>query len=99
MFTAISFTFPLEFELLERSMPFYQSVLCDRLEYELKFNDYSRVIQATDDADASYKIDNISLEFDKVTQPDLARIIDKQYRGRVAILYDPGTKASKGPQI
>ena len=37
---------PLDFELLESHMPFYQSALGDRLEYELTFNDYSRVIQA-----------------------------------------------------
>ena len=45
---------PLDFELLESHMPFYQSALGDRLEYELRFNDYNRVIQA--DADASHHI-------------------------------------------
>ena len=35
-----------------------------------------------------YSIENISLEFDMVTQTDLARIIQDQYRGRLAILYD-----------
>ena len=34
---------PLDFELLETHMPFYQSALGDRLEYELTFNDYNRV--------------------------------------------------------
>lgn len=80
------FYIPLDFELLESHMPFYQSALGDRLEYELTFNDYSRVIQAT--ADASYDIENISLEYDMVTQPELARMIDNQYKGRLAILYD-----------
>ena len=47
---------PLDFELLESHMPFYQSALGDRLKYELTFNDYSRVIQATGDVDASYHI-------------------------------------------
>ena len=31
---------PLDFELLETHMPFYQSAFADRLEYELTFNDY-----------------------------------------------------------
>ena len=53
---------PLDFELLESHMPFYQSALGDRLEYDLTFNDYSRVIQATGDVDASYHIRGISLE-------------------------------------
>ena len=79
---------PLDFELLESHMPFYQSTLGDRLKYELTFNDYSRVIQATGDVDASYHIGGISLEYDMVTLPEVARMIDNQYKGRLAILYD-----------
>ena len=82
------FYVPLDFELLESHMPFYQSALGDRLEYELTFNDYSRVILAEDDGDASYSIGSISLEFDVVTQPELARMIRNQYTGRLAIMYD-----------
>lgn len=81
------FYIPLDFELLQTQMPFYQSGLGDRLEYELSFNNYSRVIKTTD-IDASYKIDNISLEFDMVTEPGLAREISNQYSGKLAILYD-----------
>ena len=69
-------------------MSFYQSALGDRLEYELTFNDYSSVIQATGDGDALYRIGGISLEYDMVTLQELARMIDKQYKGRFAILYD-----------
>ena len=82
------FNIPLDFELLEGHMPFYQSALGDRLEYELTFNDYSRAIRATEDANASYDIENISLEYEIVTQPELARMIANQYNGRLAILYD-----------
>ena len=39
-------------------------------------------------ADASYDIENISLEFEIVTLPKLARMIANQYNGRPAILYD-----------
>ena len=77
----------LDFELLESHMPFYQSALGDRLEYELTFNDCSRVIQATGDADASYHIGGISFEYDMVSLPELSRMIDNQYKGRPAILY------------
>ena len=65
---------PLDFELLESHMPFYQSALGDWLEYELTFNDYSRVIQATGDVDASYHIGGISFGYDMVTLPELARM-------------------------
>ena len=82
------FHIPLDFELLETHTPFYQSALGDRLEYELTFNEYSRIIVATGDTAASYTVENICLEFDMVTQPDLARQIRNQYKGRLAILYD-----------
>ena len=58
------FYIPLDFELLESHMPFYQSALGDWLEYELTFNDYSRLIRATGDADSSYSIENICLEYE-----------------------------------
>ena len=77
---------PLDFELLESHMPFHQAALGDRLEYGLTFNDYSRVIAAN--GDGSYTIDNICLEFDKVTNESLARNIRNQYASSLAILYD-----------
>ena len=81
------FCIPLDFKLLETHMPFFQAGLGDRLEYELTFNDYGKVIKSSD-ADSSYKIKNICLEFDKVTDSELARQIRQQYNGRIAILYD-----------
>ena len=68
------FCIPLGFELLETHMPFYQAGLGDRLEYELTFNDYDKVIKSSD-ADNSYEIKNICLEFDKVADTELARQI------------------------
>ena len=40
------------------------------------------------DADSSYEVKNICLEFDKVTDTELARQIRQQFNGRIAILYD-----------
>ena len=82
------FHIPLDFELLEIHMPFYQSALADCLEYVLTFNTYDRVIQATGDPNASYTIDNISLKFDTVRHDDLACQIRTQYSGLMAVLYD-----------
>ena len=81
------FCIPLDFELLETHMPFYQARLGDRLEYELTFNDYHAVINSTD-ADSSHAISNICLEFDMVADSELARQIRQQFSGRMAILYD-----------
>ena len=35
-----------------------------------------------------YHIGGISLEYDMITLPELARMIDNQYKGCLAILYD-----------
>ena len=81
------FCIPLDFELLETHMPFYQAGLGDRLEYELTFNDYNKVIKSSD-ASASYIINNICLEFDTVSDTELARQISQQVSGKMVILYD-----------
>ena len=81
------FYVPLDFELLSTHLPYYQGALKDRLSYELTFNDYGRVINSTD-AEAQYKISDISLEFDKVHQAELARLIEQQYQSRVAVYYE-----------
>ena len=82
------FCIPLDFELLETHMPFYQGALSDRLSYEMTFNDYARVIKTANDAVASYEISGIALEFDMVTNADLARMIRNQYETKLSILYD-----------
>ncbi len=81
------FCIPLDFEILETHMPFYQAGLGDRLEYELTFNNYDKVIKTTD-SNASYKIKNICLEFDMVSDVELARQIRQQIDGKMVILYD-----------
>ena len=57
------FCIPLDFEILESSLPLYQYGLGSCLMYELTFADYSDVIK-TMDPNATYTISNISLEFD-----------------------------------
>ena len=53
------FIIPLDFEMLDSTMPYYQAGLRNRLSYELKFNDYNRVINSSK-TDATYKITDIS---------------------------------------
>ena len=65
------FCIPLDFEILESSLPLYQYGLGSRLTYELTFADYFDVIKATN-PDATYTISNISLEFDTVINASLA---------------------------
>ena len=80
------FCIPLDFEILESSLPLYQYGLGSRLTYELTFADYSDVIKATD-PDATYTISNISLEFDTIINASLASQIRTEYT-KCSILYD-----------
>ena len=80
------FCIPLDFEILETSLPLYQYGLGSRLTNELTYADYSDVIKATD-PDATYTISNISLEFDTMTNASLASQIQTEYM-KSSILYD-----------
>ena len=80
------FCIPLDFEILESSLPLYQYGLGSRLTYELTFADYSDVIKATN-TDATYTISNISLEFSTIINASLASQIRTEYL-KSSILYD-----------
>ena len=80
------FCIPLDFEILESSLPLYQYGLGHCLMYELTFADYSDVIKATD-PDATYTISNISLDFDTIINASLASQIRTEYM-KSSILYD-----------
>ena len=85
------FLIPLDFEMLDSSAPYYQAGLGNRLCYEITFNDCNRVIKSTVSSpkvpDAKYKISDISLEYEIVTQPKLTRSIKDEYQS-MALLYD-----------
>ena len=80
------FCIPLDFEILETSLPLYQYGLGSHLTYELTFADYSDVIKSTD-SDATYTISSISLEFETVINASLASQIKTEYM-KSSILYD-----------
>ena len=82
------FIIPLDFEMLDSAAPYYQAGLGKRLYYEITFNDYSQVTKsAVAFPDATYKITDISLEYEIITQPDLARSIRSEY-DEMVLYYD-----------
>ena len=85
------FIIPLDFEMLDSSAPYYQAGLGNRLCYEITFNDYNRVTKSAvlspKVPDVKYKITDISLEYEVVTQPDLARSIRSEYQS-MSLLYE-----------
>ena len=86
------FCIPLDFEILEPSLPLYQYGLGGHLIYELTFADYSDVIKAMN-PDPTYTISNISLEFDTIINASLASQIRTEYM-KSSILYDRILRAS-----
>ena len=74
--------------MLDSAAPCYQAGLRNRLYYEIMFNNYNRVINSSVAApDAKYKITDISLEYEIVTQPHLTRSIRSEYQS-IVLLYD-----------
>ena len=81
--------------MLDSAMPYYQAGLRNRLSYGLKFNNYNQVVNSPK-TDATYKITDISLEYDIVTQPELARSIRSEY-DKMVLLYDRVIQHSQIP--
>ena len=70
----------LDFEMLDSALLYYQAGLINRLCYELTTNNYNRVTKsAAASPDAKYKISDLSLEHEIVTQPTLAKDISGEY--------------------
>ena len=74
--------------MLDSALPYYQAGLGNRLCYEITTNDYNQVTKSTvASPDAKYKITDISLEYEIVTQHTLAKYISDEYQN-MALLYD-----------
>ena len=89
------FCIPLDFEILESSLPLCQYGLGSRLTYELTFANYSDVIKASN-PNTTYTISNISLEFDTVKNPSLPSQIRTEYM-KSSILFDRILRAHNVP--
>ena len=93
------FCIPLDFEILESSLPLYQCGLDSCLTCELTFANYSDVIKSMD-TNATYTISNISLEFDTIINASLASQIRTEYmtssilRARIIPLNNSDTSFS-----
>ena len=82
------FVIPLDFEMLDSALPYYQVGLGNRLCYEITFNEYKRIIKsAVASPDATYKITDISLEYEIIIQPTLTKYISDAYQN-MALLYN-----------
>ena len=71
---------PLDVEILTSHQPFYPNGLKQPLTFELTFNDHDKVVKSTDTA-AQYSITDLTLEYEVVTNRDLAQTIKNKHRG------------------
>ena len=83
------FIISLDFEMLDSAMPCYQGGLGNRLCCEITFNEYGKIndMHQNNQSDATYKISDMSLEYEIVTQLDLASRIATEYQN-MALQYD-----------
>ena len=80
---------PLDFEMLDSALHYYQAGLGNSLCYKITFNDYNQVIKSTvASPDAKYEISNIPLEYKIVTHSALASSIKAEYNKEMVLLYD-----------
>ena len=76
--------------MLDSMMPYYQSGLGNRLCCKITSSDYDQVIispRSPLKPDAMYKIIDVSLVYEIISQPDLASHVLIEYQS-VALLYD-----------
>ena len=87
------FIIPLDFEMLDSVMPYYQSGLGNRLSYKIMFNNYNRVIISLTAPSPlkipgpKYMITDVSLEYEIVTESDLVSSIAMEYES-MTLPYD-----------
>ena len=83
------FIIPLDFEMLDSALHYYQARLGNRLCYKIMFNDYNRVIKSTvASPDVKSEISNIFLEYEIITHSTLASSIKAEYDDEMVLLYD-----------
>ena len=64
-----------------RISPYYPKGIAQNLTFIYHFAPYNKVIKATNDANVKFKINNIALQFDKISHKDLATGLKNKYIG------------------
>ena len=82
------FYIPLDFELISSHMPIHQSDIKEHLEFQLTFNDRNKIVKASGDTDAKYAISEVNLEYEVVSNSNLARTITNLHEGKTVMLFD-----------
>ena len=79
------FSIPLDFDFFKHSV--YPYGLKEDLIVRLELNLFEKVILCTGDTSATYKLSNISLEYDAIFDEPYATTIDEMHNGTTSIPY------------
>ncbi len=79
---------PLDFELINNYAPLYKYAIQEDIIFEITFAPINEIILTEVTKDWNYKLSNICLEYDTVTDENIANTIKTQYNQGYSIFYD-----------
>lgn len=79
---------PLDHGILTEHAPLYKYALNEDIIFELELNPNKSVLNSSKTKDWNYKLTNICLEYDTVTDASIASTISQQYNSGYAFMYD-----------
>jgi len=79
---------PLDFELINNNAPLYKHAIQEDLIFEITFAPISDIIISESITNWNYKLSNICLEYDTVTDATIASTIQTRYQQGYSVLYD-----------
>jgi hypothetical protein len=82
------YTIPLDFDLLSTPALFYKFPIEEGVVFGITLAPKEDVIVADTTANMNYKLENISLEYDTVTNETLARELERNYNAGFSLFYD-----------
>ncbi len=79
---------PLDFEILTDHAPLYKAVINENIIFEIELNPNKNVLVSSKPKDMAYKLTNICLEYDTVTDKNIASTISNMYNSGYAFMFD-----------
>lgn len=81
------YSIPIESEIFDDYMPFYPSALLESVEYNIRFNEPKYMITGTS-TKKDYSVENIQLEYETVSNLELADQIETMYNTQMRWMYE-----------
>lgn len=79
---------PIDFELLTDHSPLYKYIIDEDIIFEITLNQNNNVLKSSKPKDWAYKLSNICLEYETVTNSAIASTIAQNYNSGYSFMYD-----------